>query len=202
MPSGRCVTACRGVPDLGRNPPVLDPVDLALPTARGLDEPMRRRLLGRYGAHAPALTMAAHPGELEAIPGTHTLWAELRWTARHEQVCHLDDLLLRRTRLGLLLPQGAAGLFPALQGICQQELGWTAERWLSERARYQALWQRCYSLPPTDQIPDWREPVQQALAFRAAQPSIPRRALPPTILGVLLAGLGLLGYWLYRRNKK
>ena len=191
-----------GVPDLGRNPPVLDPVDLALPTARGLDEPLRRRLLGRYGARAPALTMAAHPGELEPIPGTHTLWAELRWTARHEQVCHLDDLLLRRSRLGLLLPQGAAGLFPALQGICQQELGWTAERWLSERARYQALWGRCYSLPPTDQIPDWREPVRQALAFRAAQPSIPRRALPPTILGVLLAGLGLLGYWLYRRNKK
>ena len=190
------------LPELGHNPPVLDQVNLSLPAARDIDEPVRRRLLGRYGAQAPALAAAAHPGELELIPGSHTLWAELRWAARHEKVYHLDDLLLRRTRMGLLLPQGAAGLFPALQGICQQELGWTAERWLSERARYQALWQRCYSLPPTDQIPDWREPVRQALAFRAAQPSIPRRALPPTILGVLLAGLGLLGYWLYRRSKK
>jgi glycerol-3-phosphate dehydrogenase len=40
------------------------------------------------------------------IPNTNVLWAELRWAARSEGVVHLDDLLLRRVRLGLLLAAG------------------------------------------------------------------------------------------------
>jgi glycerol-3-phosphate dehydrogenase len=190
-----------GLPELGHNPPVLDPVNVSLPTACALDESTRRRLLGRYGAQASRLVATAQPGELEPIPGALTLWVELRWAARSEQVCHLDDLLLRRTRLGLLLPKGGTALFPRLQTICQQELGWTVERWQNEQERYQQLWNRCYSLPPVETIPTWREPVSQALAIRDAQPSLPRRALHPTVLGMLLAGLGLLGYWLYRRRK-
>jgi glycerol-3-phosphate dehydrogenase len=188
------------MPEPNLEAPVLDPVAVALPAAKTLDKPTRRRLLGRYGAQAPLLVLAAQPGELEPIPGTLTLWAELRWAARTEQVCHLDDLLLRRTRLGLLMPQGGAAIFPALQGICQQELGWTAERWQREQARYQELWHRCYSLPPKELIPAWREPVRQALAVRDALPSLPRRAIRPTLLAAVLAGLGLLGYWLYRRR--
>ena len=144
---------------------------------RTLDEPTRRRLLGRYGAQAPRLVAAAQPGELEPIPGTHTLWAELRWAARSEQVCHLDDLLLRRTRLGLLLPQGGAAIFPALQRICQQELGWTAERWQSEQTRYQELWRRCYSLPPAE--PDPRlAGAGQAGAGRPRRPALPAPPRP------------------------
>jgi glycerol-3-phosphate dehydrogenase len=191
-----------GLPEPNLEAPVLDPVNITLPAAKTLDEPTRRRLLGRYGAHAPGLVAAAQPGELEPIPGTLTLWAELRWAARSEQVCHLDDLLLRRTRLALLTPQGGAAIFPTLQRICQQELGWTDERWQSELARYQELWRRCYSLPPVETIPAWREPVRQALAARDAQPSLPRRALRPTLLGLVLAGLGLFGYWLYRRRNR
>jgi hypothetical protein len=44
------------------------------------------------------------------VAGTQILWAELVWCARHESVHHLDDLLLRRTRYGLILPQGVAKL--------------------------------------------------------------------------------------------
>lgn len=195
-----------GLLELEHNPPVLDPVNLTLPASPELAEPTRRRLLGRYGAQAPRLVAAACSGELEPIPGTHTLWAELRWAARAEQVCHLDDLLLRRTRLGLLMQQGGAAIFPQLQRICQQELGWSAKSWKVELTRYQTLWQRCYSLPPHEQIPPWREPVRQALAARAAQPSLPRRAIRhairPMLLALVFAGLGFLGYWLYRRNKR
>ena len=191
-----------GLPEPDQDAPVLDPVAMTLPAAKAPDEPARRRLLGRYGAQAARLVAAAQAGELEPIPGTLTLWAELRWAARTEQVCHLDDLLLRRTRLGLLLPQGGAVIFPALEQICRQELGWSAQRWQSEQARYQDLWRRCYSLPPEALIPPWREPVRQAQAARAALPSLPRRAIRPTILAAVLAGLGLLGYWLYRRRRR
>ncbi len=64
------------------------------------------RLLGRYGRDAVSLIEIANPGELSKIENTPNLWAELRWAARSEQVVHLEDLLLRRVRLGLLLPQG------------------------------------------------------------------------------------------------
>ena len=62
---------------------------------------------------------------------------------------HLDDLLLRRTRLGLILPHGAMiPLISArLKQLCQQELGWNEQKWQQEVSRYKALWQRYYHLP-------------------------------------------------------
>jgi glycerol-3-phosphate dehydrogenase len=106
------------------------------------------RLLGRHGANTPALIAAAHDGELESIPGTESLWAELRWAARAEAVMRLEDLLLRRTRLGLQLRAGGAAQMERIRAICQGELGWNDERWDAEQAAYLALWNTHYSLPP------------------------------------------------------
>ncbi len=137
-----------------RRMPVLDRVDVALPGGEALSEAMRRRLLGRYGVDALAL-VAAGPGELELIPNTLDLWAELRWAARAEGVVHLDDLLLRRVRLGLLLPQGGQSLLPRIRTMCQPELGWDDAKWETEERAYRALWRRCYSLPDPTSVPDW-----------------------------------------------
>jgi len=115
--------------------------------AMRLDAQQRLRLLGRHGAQAQALCDAAHGGELEIIAGTQTLWAQLRWGARAESVQHLDDLLLRRTRLGLQLAGGALALLPRVRAICQPELGWSDARWEEEQARYLALWRGHYSVP-------------------------------------------------------
>jgi glycerol-3-phosphate dehydrogenase len=166
----RKVCACLpGVTPPEENLPVLDRVNVDLPGARRLEESRRQRLLGRYGADAPRLVGAAAPGELEPVPGTHTLWAELRWAARAEGVVHLDDLLLRRVRLGLLLPQGGAAWMPELRAICQPELGWDGARWETEQAAYLDLWRRCYSLPETGAIPGWRELLQEARAARRVE---------------------------------
>ncbi len=161
------------MPELKSDVPVLDKVNVRLPGSEGLDLAQRRRLLGRYGIQAPALVHAAQPGELATIPGTQTLWAELRWAARAEGIVHLDDLLLRRTRLGLLLPEGAAHCLGDIRRICQPELGWDDARWENECAAYQALWQCCYSLPDKATIPDWKAAVAQSKAERAI--AIPRR---------------------------
>jgi glycerol-3-phosphate dehydrogenase len=107
----------------------------------------RERIEGRYGASAGALLTAAHPGELEAIPGTQTLWAELRWAARSEAVQHLEDLLLRRTRLGLQLRGGGVEHLARIRAICQEELEWTDSQWETSQAAYLALWNTNYSLP-------------------------------------------------------
>lgn len=127
----------------------LDPVGPDLPAAADrLGDDERRRLIGRFGSEARDLVAAAQPGELAPIPGTRTPWAELRWAARAEGVVHLDDLLLRRVRLGLLLPRGGADLLPEVRRICQAELGWDHARWEAEAERYLETWRSGYSLPP------------------------------------------------------
>ena len=125
---------------------IYDPV--ALPQAgRRLPASCLRRLAGRYGAQAQALLDAAQPGELELIPGTETLWAELRWAARAEAVLHLDDLLLRRVRIGLLLRRGGQEHLARIRAICQPELGWPDARWEAQAAAYSQCWKTHYSLP-------------------------------------------------------
>lgn len=109
---------------------------------------MQNYLAGRYGAAYQALLSAAKPGELERIPDTPNLWAELRWAARAEAVDRLDDLLLRRARLGLLLGEGLRPLMPRVRTIVQPELGWDDARWQREENAFWKIWQAYYSASP------------------------------------------------------
>ena len=105
-----------------------------------------RRFVGKYGYLSQKFLAEMPVDELKIIPETQTLWAELRWALRYEQVVHLDDLLLRRTRIGLLLKEGGAAHFDAIKQIALSE-GWTEEQWNAEQVRYSAIWQHYYSLP-------------------------------------------------------
>ena len=105
------------------------------------------RLLGRFGDAARNLLSESPPEERQRIDGTLYCLAECRWAARHEAVQHLDDLLLRRTRLGLLLKNGGEQLFDALRKICFEELGWDESRWERELDRYRELVRRHYAPP-------------------------------------------------------
>jgi glycerol-3-phosphate dehydrogenase len=108
----------------------------------------QQRLYGRLGVTAAGRLLQETPGEERTLIDTSPYtWAELRWAARHEQVRHLDDLLLRRTRLGLVLPDGAAAVLPRLRAICQEELGWDDARWQQEQDRYQRHWQQQHRPP-------------------------------------------------------
>ncbi|WP_232829001.1 glycerol-3-phosphate dehydrogenase/oxidase [Simplicispira lacusdiani] len=113
---------------------------------------VRQRLLARYGSLAAHLCADAHAEDLECIPGTQTLWIELPLAARHEAVEHLDDLLLRRTRLGLLLPNGALALLERIRLRCAPHLGWSDARWDTEIARYRELVAAHYQLPDLNKI--------------------------------------------------
>jgi glycerol-3-phosphate dehydrogenase len=105
------------------------------------------RLVGRYGEDAPHVVGAAAPGELAPIGGGLSLWAEIRWAARAEGVVHLDDLLLRRVRLGLLSPEGGLPWLERVRAIAQPELGWDDARWQMEAAAYAQRWHEAYSPP-------------------------------------------------------
>ena len=120
---------------------------VAVPARHDLPAGVLRRLAGRHGAHVKPLLKAAQAGELDVIPGTQTLWAELRWAARAEQVHRLDDLMLRRTRLGLQLAGGGVEVLPRIRAICQPELGWSDEHWEREVATYLKAWRPQYGVP-------------------------------------------------------
>lgn len=186
-----------GAGSLGATRPVLESVDEGLLSSHDLSEGVRRRLLGRYGALAPNVAAAADDGEMESIPGTATLWCELRWAARAEGVMHLDDLLLRRVRLGLLLPEGGKDHLRRVRSICQDELGWPDSRWQTEVEEYIGLWHDYYRPLDPELVPDWRPALASSREARSTTGK-PRRADRLIVAGCLCLLAVALWAWYCR----
>lgn len=123
---------------------ILDPVLIDENAGGDLPAKQRLKLAGRYGGLVNSMVQTARPEELKLITGTQAYWAELRWAAKYEAAEHLDDLLLRRVRLGLLLPKGGLEFLQQIRAIVQPEMGWDDETWETEQKRYSLLWQTCY----------------------------------------------------------
>jgi glycerol-3-phosphate dehydrogenase len=156
-----------------------------------LEQDVVRRLQGRYGAAVSELLATAHPDELELIPGTPYLWAEMRWAARSEYVVHLEDLLARRLRLSLLLPDGGEACFPRIKEICRQELGWDDAHWMDEQARYLHYWRTNFGLP--EGVPDWRGPLRAAQAANLRRYRRRRKQAMGSVVAVALTGAVVSG---------
>ena len=114
-----------------------------LPRVEGVQEPAYVALAGRYGHAAEGvLAVAAERGELAApiVGDLPDLLAEAPFAVRHEQALTVGDVLLRRTRLGLL----AAGELcapgsPAAERVARAmagELGWDGTRVALEVSRF------------------------------------------------------------------
>jgi len=116
-------------------------------TDYGLSDQIWRRLYGRYGDAANNLVQSAAAKDLGLIPGTDTIWAELPFVAQKEQVRHLDDLLLRRVRIGLLTPHGGKAYLRRIRKLCRDALPWSRRRWKQEIKSYLALWIQSHALP-------------------------------------------------------
>lgn len=117
------------------------------PLGEALTEDFKARVFGRYGMDAPALLSMAHPEDLETVPCSRTLWAELPFAARFEQVRHLSDLLLRRVRIGLLTPRGGEDLIGRVRALCEPWLPWDGDRWNEETQAYLGHCRQAYGVP-------------------------------------------------------
>ena len=117
-----------------------NPVGIEWPSSISLED--RFRLLGRFGAEATQI--AADTANAQRIEGSIALWSELRHAARDEAVLTLSDLLLRRVRLGLLLPNGGLDQVARIRAVAQPELGWDDARWDAEEAAYRSSWKQSY----------------------------------------------------------
>ena len=141
---------CQYLPEfklLSNNKPVFDTVFKVSKNIKILNENIQESLFGRYGNAANTLADSCDKKYLTHIRGTSTLWAELVHTSKNEQVRHLSDLLLRHTRIGLLLPIGAIEHFNEIKEICKKSLRWDDNRWEIEKKQYLKEWEYAYAPP-------------------------------------------------------
>jgi glycerol-3-phosphate dehydrogenase len=131
---------------ISRESPLLAPLDRA--AINSVDPQTQVYLRGRFGLETSLLLNSAESYDLEKIEALPNLWAEIRWAARTEGMVHLDDMLLRRVRIGMLLPQGGKYVMSRIRKIVQEETGWDDERWQEEEAAYWQTWKTYYSNQP------------------------------------------------------
>ena len=107
-----------------------------------LDERARVRMLGRYGQDVTEIL--SDPSLLRPIGGSIATFAELAFAAKDEGVVKLEDLLLRRLRLGLLVNGGGTHEMEAIRTVAQPALGWDDATWAREAKEYATTWQTSY----------------------------------------------------------
>ncbi len=120
-----------------------------LPRVEGVSAEAYQPLASRYGYAAhQVLALAAERGELAQpiVPGLPDLLAEVALAARREQARSIGDVLLRRTRLGLLAARELVGDGPAgspakgpverVGDVLARELEWSPERRARELDRF------------------------------------------------------------------
>jgi glycerol-3-phosphate dehydrogenase len=126
--------------------PLGQPVDPGdLPTVEGVSDDQRAALAGRYGyAATQVLELAAHEGVLAQpiVPGLPDLLAEARFAAVNEQALTVGDVLLRRTRLGLLAARDICApdseVAKRVAQTLATELGWDEPRTEAELEAFAA----------------------------------------------------------------
>jgi glycerol-3-phosphate dehydrogenase len=124
--------------------PLGQPVDpVTLPRVEGVPEASYTALAARYGhAAADVLALAAEDSRLAEpiIEGQPDLLAEAPFSARREQAQTVGDVLLRRTRLGILdgprLSAPGNGPVERVAGALGRELRWQEPRIADETARF------------------------------------------------------------------
>jgi len=114
-----------------------------LARVEGVPDESYQALASRYGyAAREVLALASERGELAQpiVPGLPDLLAEVVLAARREQARSIGDVLLRRTRLGLLAARELVGEDSApverVGDLLARELNWSPERRTLELRRF------------------------------------------------------------------
>jgi glycerol-3-phosphate dehydrogenase len=119
----------------------LEPHGLPSDTAAGL--------VSRHGAEAPdVVDLGQHADLLRPLAeGSDDLEAEVVWSARQEFALTVEDVLVRRTRLGLQRPDRAETIAPRVAQLLGTELGWDLARQVDELERYLLAAHRQFDVP-------------------------------------------------------
>jgi glycerol-3-phosphate dehydrogenase len=102
----------------------------------GAGETVAAGMVRRLGAAALSAASGAGARELRPLADDLDLCAaELRWHLQSTGVVHLEDLLLRRVRLGMWRPRRCLELAPTLRPVLRRAAGWSVRRWREELER-------------------------------------------------------------------
>jgi glycerol-3-phosphate dehydrogenase len=101
----------------------------------GADDGVAQGMARRMGALALPAAAAAADTLQPVAEGLDICGAELLWQLRFGGVVHLEDLLLRRLRLGMWQPRLCLEIAPELRPLLRRAAGWTVSRWNSELKR-------------------------------------------------------------------
>jgi glycerol-3-phosphate dehydrogenase len=99
-------------------------------------------LLGRYGTLAEEVLglVRTDPGLARPLADGHPyLRAEVSYAVTHEDALHVEDVLMRRTRLFIEAADGGAGAAADVAAIMGRLLGWSRRRRAAETRRYLEL---------------------------------------------------------------
>jgi glycerol-3-phosphate dehydrogenase len=125
-----------------------------LASGTGLEGSVTRPLVDRHGAQAyDVVTLGRELDQLRPLGAdTPHLEAEVTWAVRHELALSLDDVLSRRMRLAMRLPDRGASIALRVAALMGAELGWDAARQAAEVAAYLAQARREYGVPGLGQV--------------------------------------------------
>jgi glycerol-3-phosphate dehydrogenase len=110
-----------------------------LAASTGLPVAQIERLLGRYGSCADDLLalIGERPDLAVPLEGSGGyLAAEVVYACTHEGAVRLDDVLARRTRTAIEVPDRGVAAAPQAAALMAPELGWDGPRTAAEVARY------------------------------------------------------------------
>ncbi|MQY22754.1 glycerol-3-phosphate dehydrogenase/oxidase [Nocardia macrotermitis] len=105
----------------------------------GLSVAAATHLISRYGSLATELfaMIDAEPELGMLLPGTEYLGAEAVYAVTHEGALHLDDILTRRTRISIEVPDRGLAAAVVVADLVAAQLGWDEATKAQELARYQ-----------------------------------------------------------------
>ena len=117
-----------------------------MPEGTGLPQERLARLLKRYGTGADRVAAYLEAGPDGPLAG-HAGYSrrEIEFMARYERVVHLDDLILRRTLMGLLGEVNGT-LLEELAGIVAPVLGWSEQEAAAEVERTIQLLEKAHGV--------------------------------------------------------
>jgi len=111
----------------------------------GLGADLVESLVARHGTEAAAVLAAG--GAIALGTDGARLEAEVTWAAREELALSLDDVLARRLRLAMELPDRGLAVAPRVARLLGEVLGWDAAREAREVEGYLASAHREYDVP-------------------------------------------------------
>ena len=132
----------------------LDALGAKLAREAALPPAIATRLVDRHGTEAAdVVRMGRDLGLMAALPGTEHLEAEVAWAARRELAWTIDDVLARRMRLVMELPDRGAAIAARVAAILAAELAWHPEHRDTAVATYLETARREYGVPGVTGVP-------------------------------------------------